>query len=85
MAAIIDEALELLLRDDNLHTIEEISKELGITRGIGKRIADFLIKYDFAQIKGHKLKVNPKLRAIASSREPYIDQSVLVAPKAKPT
>ena len=85
MAAIIDEALELLSRDNNLHTIEEISKELGITRGICKRIADFLIKYDFVQIKGLKLKMNPKLKAIASSREPYIDQNVLVAPKAKPT
>ena len=84
MATVIDEALELLIRDDDPHSIQEISKELGIPRRTCKIIADFLVKYDFVKLEGQKLTVNPKLRAIASSHVPSVDENLLIAAKVKP-
>ena len=58
----IDEILELLATDGNIHSIEEISRELALPLIACEHIASFLAKYNAIKISNRYLKINPRIR-----------------------
>lgn len=79
MVSKIDELIEFLASDGNLHSIEDISRALNIPSSVCKKVIIFLVKYDFVQFKGHKLRIDSKIRDFmdSSQREGSTVKSVL--------
>lgn len=65
----IDEVIEFLASDGNLHSIEDISRTLNIPSSMCKKIIVFLVKYDFVQFEGRKLKIDSKIRDLMDSSQ----------------
>jgi len=67
----IDEVLEFLALDSDLHSVEEVSERSSIPRNLCQDIASFLAKYGFIQFRGSKMRINPKMKdfIIATSDE----------------
>jgi DNA-binding IclR family transcriptional regulator len=65
----IDEVLEFLASDGNLHSIEDISRTLNIPSSMCKKIIVFLVKYGFVQFEGRKLKIDSKIRDLMDSSQ----------------
>jgi hypothetical protein len=58
----IDEILEFLALDSDLHSIKEISITFNISLNVCKDIVNFLAKYNFIYYKDEYLKINPRIR-----------------------
>lgn len=64
MISKIDEILDFLASDGDLHSLKETSVALNIPLNVCKDILSFLAKYDFVKLKGEDLKINPRIREL---------------------
>lgn len=62
MISKIDEIIDFLASDSDVHSFKEISEVLNIPLNLCKEIASFLAKYGFVKLEDETLKINPKIR-----------------------
>ncbi len=63
----LDELLEFLAQDGAQYSISEVARAINVPDQLCKDMTAFLVKYEFIQFNGRKVRINPHIRELIST------------------